>query len=538
MAQLDHDEPPAAPAPVVGTCRYVEDSGWTFDSNLLRLWGADDAGAAGVLLDPVLPVGGPSVPVTWDSWLGGLGDQPFGTLTYRIVHADTGQSRELQAVVRREDPQSGGHRIQTWHMDVTDTVAVARLQERTRGRATNDRMLVLGQVGAAMAASTRPDDLLHRIARLVAASLGGSAHLIVLRSDGDCQHDIVAPETTDTDPGDHDRRTTGSPAGDRGIPPDDLTALPRTCGRHDPRERTTVARVLGQTEQSTAHHLAAPIRISGRTVGTLAVTRREGAGCFDPADPGLLQVLADGAGAAVAQSRTRELLDSRAERLHRLAGEREDLKEQRDDLLEQLDAAENRERALVAEVVHDDPLQLIVAAGLRLDLLPAHPDRAASAEIQRAVILLEQAGERLRALMTVGLTPPDLTAGLWPAIRDIAQVLFVGSGVPVTVEAPPDPLTPPATATGYRILREAIMNARKHSQARALVITGERSGDTLLAVVRDDGIGCERNASPDGHFGISTMRARAEAAGGQVTIGSPRGCGCEVSLELPDAFLS
>ncbi len=55
-------------------------------------------------------------------------------------------------------------------------------------------------------------------------------------------------------------------------------------------------------------------------------------------------------------------------------------------------------------------------------------------------------------------------------------------------------------------------------------------------IVQDDGVGCDQETSPDGHFGISTMRARAEAHGGRVTIRRRDGGGCEVRLELLDAF--
>ena len=41
-------------------------------------------------------------------------------------------------------------------------------------------------------------------------------------------------------------------------------------------------------------------------------------------------------------------------------------------LLGQLAGIETRERSVLAEVIHDEPIQLIVAALLRVDLLHAH----------------------------------------------------------------------------------------------------------------------------------------------------------------------
>ncbi|TKV61334.1 GAF domain-containing protein [Nakamurella flava] len=547
----DSDGGPTAPPPVIGGSQWTDGSGWQFDRDLLMLWGVEQHEAPSVLVDPVLPVGGPAAALTWETWMTGLGPA-HRVVTYRIVHGSTGEPRHLQAVVRPDGASADRRPARAWHMDVTASVDVARLQERSVAQATTDRLLVLGQVGAAMAASARPGELLHRITRLVAASLGGSAHMIVLNTEGDgCDYDIVAPPdprgvTVDRQPADDEasmpRRPTGEePGAAGGRPVRDVdqaavTALPRSCQGHPPSRRSAVASIFSLAEMSVTHHLTAPIRLSGRVAGALAVFRPDTAGCFDPADQGLLQVLADGAGAAVAQARARRLLHARAERLHRLVDEREDLREQRDELLEQLEDVEDRERSLVAEVVHDDPLQLIVAATLRLDLVAPHLDPGTRDEIERSLDLLEQAGQRLRDLMKVGLTPPDLRAGLWPAIREIAQVLFMGTGVRVTVRAAADPLLPAAASTGYRVVREAIMNTRRHAQARQLTVAGERRGPLLVVVVQDDGIGCDRESSPDGHFGISTMRARAEAYGGTVTIRRRDGGGCEVQLELPDAF--
>lgn len=578
LAVIQSAGSPTPSPPMTGVCRYRADSGWTYDSDLLRLWGVQEADADRVLLDPVLPAATPSGAMTWESLVAALA--PGSVIVgYRLLRAGTADVRDIQAVLSFSR-DAGIDCVQARHLDVTPSVAAARLQERARARATTDRLLVVGQLGAAAAAGTHPADLLHRIARLTAAGIGGAAHLVVLRADDSgSEWDIVAPQPgvapqpaagpgigVAPQPGVAPRPEAGPgtgiapgpavhPPGDgsaAGPPlPDghparrsdrattvraaDLTAVPRTC-RHTPGGHSEIARAL-DLPADPAHYLTALLQIDGRPTGLLAVLRDETTDCFDPADQGLLQVLADGAGAAVAQARACELLHTRAQQLHRLAGEREDLREQRDDLLEQLDSAETRERALVAEVVHDDPLQLIVAASLRLDLVPPHPDRSAQIEIDHAIGLLEDAGERLRDLTAVGLTPPDLQNGLWPAVRTIAEVLFAGSQTTVSLGGPPDPLSDAATSTAYRVVREAIMNARKHARAHALTVVAARNADSLVVTVRDDGVGCDRQTSPEGHFGISIMKTRAEAAGGSVVMGRHPGGGCEVRLQLPNAFL-
>lgn len=558
MVLQDVAESTAPSPPVIGNCVHRVRSGWRFDENLLALWGVGESEASSVLLDPLLPIMVDAGVRTWDSLVGALGPEPC-VVFYQLVDTEQAQVRQFQAVVRWDCDRGGDRRVLATHMDISRSVALTRVQERARAHATTDRVLALSRMGAAVASSAHPGELLHRITRLAAASVGGRAHLVVLGRDSTgYDWDIVAPQWAGPAAADPrvepavaarvipaqtraDAQDTGGPQPDPQARPsastwDALVGAARSGTLSRAEGRPIVAALLGLDERSFGRHLAVTLRTAGRVTGLLAVLRDVGSDPFDPADHGLLQVLADGAGAAVTQARARRLLDLRTEQLQHVTEEREELLGQRDDLLEQLDTAERRERMLVAEVVHDDPLQLIVAASLRLDALPPHPDAGAAQETERCIGLLEQASERLRALMTDGLTPPDLSAGLCRAVRAIAEVVFLGSRTTVHVTMTDEPATAIAESTAYRVAREALINARRHAGATTVTVDGTRCGDSLVVVIEDDGVGCDRHSSPEGHFGISVMHARAEAAGGTLSVSRRAEGGCQVRLELPEAF--
>jgi signal transduction histidine kinase len=86
-----------------------------------------------------------------------------------------------------------------------------------------------------------------------------------------------------------------------------------------------------------------------------------------------------------------------------------------------------------------------------------------------------------------------------------------------------------------RIAREAIANAGRHGHARnVLVSLGHRTGGLVLRI-RDDGCGTRgRSASavPEG-FGIRSMRERAAALGGIMTVRERNGGGTELEVMLP-----
>ena len=146
--------------------------------------------------------------------------------------------------------------------------------------------------------------------------------------------------------------------------------------------------------------------------------------------------------------------------------------------------------------------------------------------------------------------PGDASAGLdrLSALCDAVTA----AGAPVRVETTGDRITLPAAVeqAAYRILQESLTNVLRHAgpDASASVRIGYRP-DALTITVADDGGGAaSRGRATDavhgtdviagngssGH-GITGMRERAAALGGELTVGPRPGGGFEVVARLPVA---
>jgi PAS domain S-box-containing protein len=211
--------------------------------------------------------------------------------------------------------------------------------------------------------------------------------------------------------------------------------------------------------------------------------------------------------------------------------------EERKRLLSRLVSAQEEERARIAADIHDDPVQKMTAVGLRLSMLRSYlADPGAQEQVDRLQEVVTHATERLRGLM-FELSPPQLEEdGLASALRLHAAHSFSSGEFHVEIEDRTS--REPASAVdtiAFRIAQEAIANARKHAGAAKAQVELETSRGGLLVRVRDDGVGFEETDGPEpGHLGLTTMRERAETAGGWLKIASVPGRGTAVEFWLPD----
>lgn len=81
-----------------------------------------------------------------------------------------------------------------------------------------------------------------------------------------------------------------------------------------------------------------------------------------------------------------------------------------------------------------------------------------------------------------------------------------------------------------RIVQESLVNVRRHSEARRVVVTLGSDGDDILVEVEDDGVGFDPSANRG--MGITGMTERALALGGNLEIEGTKGRGTSVRLRL------
>ena len=109
-----------------------------------------------------------------------------------------------------------------------------------------------------------------------------------------------------------------------------------------------------------------------------------------------------------------------------------------------------------------------------------------------------------------------------------------GAGTRLIVSGPPATLDPGVELAAYRIIQEALTNARRHAPGAAVDVELHFADDALWLRIRDNGPGlpAAQPVAAGGH-GLLGMRERAAAAGGELRIGAAPGSGFLIEATLP-----
>jgi signal transduction histidine kinase len=199
-----------------------------------------------------------------------------------------------------------------------------------------------------------------------------------------------------------------------------------------------------------------------------------------------------------------------------------------------------QERARLARDLHDAVTQKLfsIRAHARAAAVLAGRDPVDAARVQAEIEVVGELGAEahaeLRAVID-GLAPPDLVAaGLASSMRGYAMLAGRAQGVPVTFAAAELPaLSPSVQAALYRVGQEALNNALRHAGATGIRVALSRTPRRVVLEVADDGRGF-RPELPSAGLGLASMRERAAAAGGLLTIRSRRS-GTLVRMTVPVA---
>jgi len=198
------------------------------------------------------------------------------------------------------------------------------------------------------------------------------------------------------------------------------------------------------------------------------------------------------------------------------------------------------ERTRIAQDLHDNLLQGFFSAAMQLDVandrLP--PDSPAKPILERVMRLMNEVGQQGRAAIR-SLRASDRGSGdLEQAFSRIREEVGGSDQVDfrVVVEGQPQPLHAGIWDDVYRIGREAVINAFRHSGASKIEVEVEYTGRDLAVLVRDNGRGIDAQVAQtgrEGHWGLSGMRERAEKIGAKLEVMSRAGAGTEVELSVP-----
>lgn len=195
------------------------------------------------------------------------------------------------------------------------------------------------------------------------------------------------------------------------------------------------------------------------------------------------------------------------------------------------------ERKRIARELHDDTAQRLATLILRVGRLAREEDDRKRAELFEEVReeIVEAAEEVKR--MSRGLRPPEIEElGLALAVRAHVRNLRE-SGFRVSAQL--GSVDPYLDATQklalYRIIQEALSNARRHSGASSATVRLFRSGEEVVGEVSDRGRGFTRDAVFDGQAGLGLvgMQERAAMIGGRITLDSEPERGTRIRVVVP-----
>jgi len=202
-------------------------------------------------------------------------------------------------------------------------------------------------------------------------------------------------------------------------------------------------------------------------------------------------------------------------------------------LVEDALLAEERQRRVLADMLHDSAIQNVLSARLELEQATDAVEHPALGRAQGA--LAAALVDLRRAIF--GLHPAVADQmGLEASLRAAAEEAAVEGGFELELDMsyrgghPHERLLLPAA-------RELLRNAARHASASRVSVRLVESADRLTLEVVDDGHGfdagilAERLAA--GHMGLATQHARLAAAGGALEIDSRRGAGTRARVELP-----
>ncbi len=224
--------------------------------------------------------------------------------------------------------------------------------------------------------------------------------------------------------------------------------------------------------------------------------------------------------------------------------ERKHLEEVRHNWAERLEAAREDERRRLSLQLHDEVVQQLAVASIKLQrlekkLVKLLPDEnAVFADLVMTQELLRRNQRSLRQMAHVLHSGVLVQFGLAEAFRKFTKdidTLLLKQSTAISLNLSPDfPRLESAIENGiYRTVQEAIINALKHARAKLISLSLDIKDDLALVIIRDDGCGFDLKKIESNGIGFASMYERAEIIGAKLNVTSQNGRGTTISLEVP-----
>jgi signal transduction histidine kinase len=198
------------------------------------------------------------------------------------------------------------------------------------------------------------------------------------------------------------------------------------------------------------------------------------------------------------------------------------------------------ERERIAYQIHDTVIQDMIGVAFQLELLGfqlADKPESATDSLGNLANRVRGSIARNRNMVASLHSTASKQSSLIDVLRN-AEAEFRLNELPefeLTSVGGPGPIDPLVRDEVYRICREALSNAFRHSYAKHVSVKVHFCPDSFEVSVIDDGQGIEEvimQRGRDGHFGLRGMQANAKRIGAVLTIESKSGQGTKVTLQV------
>jgi signal transduction histidine kinase len=187
------------------------------------------------------------------------------------------------------------------------------------------------------------------------------------------------------------------------------------------------------------------------------------------------------------------------------------------------------ERARLAREIHDGLAQYLFSISTHAAMLQngGSPETLVPQIRNAATAAQQEARFAILALSSAGGTAP-----FDAALRRYVELLTADGMLDVDLEIDPGaPLDPDEQIEIFRIVQEALANARRHAGARCATVRIERREGRRRVTIVDDGKGFDGTEAAGGQ-GLRNIRARAAAIGGTFSLRTAPGTGTALEVAL------
>jgi nitrate/nitrite-specific signal transduction histidine kinase len=202
-----------------------------------------------------------------------------------------------------------------------------------------------------------------------------------------------------------------------------------------------------------------------------------------------------------------------------------------------------KERERLGRELHDGLAQVLGYLGIKnkaaMDLIAAGQVARAEGELRQIQETMQAACQDIRESILGLRVTVSADGGLVSVLKEYVHKFSLQTGIRLTLITNGNEemaYLPEAEVQLLRIIQEALSNVRKHSDAKQAWIKIDCQANRSLVTITDEGKGFDqslvgRDSQP--HYGLQTMRERAESVGGSLQVVSQPGHGTRVVVTLP-----